>query len=251
MKTNNRLNYCKNCFSAFLLLTGFSLLLLGCDSSSQQNVQDSTTTPKAAASDDAENIDEEENAQKVILFFGNSLTAGYGLESEESFPSLIQDRLDSLDLEYKVVNAGLSGETTASGESRLDWVLERQPVDIFILELGANDGLRGIPTEETNRNLRSMINKVKKANPEAKIILAGMMVPPNMGPEYAERFQQLYPTIAEEEDVMLIPFLLENVAGEDELNQPDGIHPTAEGHEIVADTVWNVLQQVIEVSQNS
>jgi len=96
-----------------------------------------------------------------------------------------------------------------------------------------------------------MINKVKKANPEAKIILAGMMVPPNMGPEYAERFQQLYPTIAEEEDVMLIPFLLENVAGEDELNQPDGIHPTAEGHEIVADNVWNVLQQVIEVSQNS
>ncbi len=251
MKTNNRLNYCKNSLPAFILLTAISLLMLGCGDSSQKNTQNETASMESATADNEGSTAAEEEAQKVILFFGNSLTAGYGLETEESFPSLIQDKIDSLGLDYKVVNAGLSGETTASGDSRLEWVLERQPVDIFVLELGANDGLRGIPTEETNRNLRSMINKVKEANPEAKIILAGMMVPPNMGPEYAERFQQLYPTIAEEEDVMLIPFLLQDVAGEDELNQSDGIHPTAEGQQIVAENVWEILEEAIEETPNS
>ncbi len=251
MKTNIHLYYCTNSLFASLLLTGFSVLLLRCQPSGQQKVKENSVDAETASANVNESRDEEESAQKVILFFGNSLTAGYGLEAEESFPSLIQDKLDSLTLDYKVVNAGLSGETTASGNSRLDWVLERQPVDIFVLELGANDGLRGIPTEETNRNLRSMINKVKEANPNAKIILSGMMVPPNMGPEYAEQFQQLYPIIAEEEDVMLIPFLLEDVAGEPELNQSDGIHPTAKGQEIVAENVWEELQQAIEETPNS
>ena len=251
MKTNNRLNYCNNSLFNLLFFTYFSFILFACDSSVQQsNKEESSDTEATEAGDNQDNASATEE-EKVILFFGNSLTAGYGLEQEEGFPALIQDKLDSLGLDYKVVNAGLSGETTASGDSRLEWVLERQPVDIFVLELGANDGLRGIPTEETNRNLRSMIKKVKEANPEAKIILAGMMVPPNMGPEYAERFQQLYPTIAKEEDVMLIPFLLEDVAGETELNQSDGIHPTAEGQKIVAENVWEVLQEALEETPNS
>ena len=250
MKTNNRLNYCISLTHAFLLLTSFSFLFLACNSASKENSSEQTTSADNSTAESVENTSDEEE-KKVILFFGNSLTAGYGLDTEESFPSLIQEKLDSLGYDYKVVNAGLSGETTASGDSRLEWVLERQPVDIFILELGANDGLRGIPTEETNRNLRSMINKVKEANPETMIILAGMMVPPNMGPEYAAQFQQLYPTVAEEEDVMLIPFLLQDVAGEAELNQSDGIHPTAEGHEIVAENVWEELQEIIQKKPNS
>jgi len=251
MKTIIRQNYCKNSLPGLLMLTCFSLLMLACDSSVEQSSESQVDQAEAASATNDEAEKAESKNEKVILFFGNSLTAGYGLEAEESFPSLIQDKLDSLDLDYTVVNAGLSGETTASGDSRLDWVLERQPVDIFVLELGANDGLRGIPTGETNRNLRSMVNKVKEANPEAKIILSGMMVPPNMGPEYAEQFQQLFPTIAEEEDVMLIPFLLEDVAGEPELNQSDGIHPTAEGQEIVAENVWEVLQKAIQETPNS
>ncbi|MEK6482218.1 arylesterase [Catalinimonas sp. 4WD22] len=228
--------------------TAISLLLLSCGQKEEQN--NSATSAEQAPEENVENTTKSED-KKVILFFGNSLTAGYGLEPEEAFPALIQKKLDSLNLDYQVVNAGLSGETTASGDSRLEWVLERQNVDIFVLELGANDGLRGIPTEETNRNLRSMIDKVKDANPEAKIILAGMMVPPNMGPEYSQRFQELYPTIAEEENVMLIPFLLQDVAGETELNQGDGIHPTAEGQKIVANNVWQVMKDAIEEIPNS
>ena len=198
-----------------------------------------TETTGAAANDTTQ-------SEKVILFFGNSLTAGYGLEPSEGFPALIQQKLDSLGYEYRAVNAGLSGETTASGVSRLEWVLERQPVDIFVLELGANDGLRGIEPAETQENLNTIIEKVRAANPEVEIVLAGMMVPPNMGPEYAERFQQVFPEVAEAKDVTLIPFLLENVAGEPELNQADGIHPTAEGQEIVAQTVWEVLNPLLE-----
>lgn len=249
MLTKSLIYYCtlRN-IKAFLLSTAISLLLLSCGQKEEQN--NSATTAEQSPEENVENTTKSED-KKVILFFGNSLTAGYGLEPDQAFPALIQEMLDSLNLDYQVVNAGLSGETTASGDSRLEWVLERQDVDIFVLELGANDGLRGIPTEETNRNLRSMIAKVKEANPEAKIILAGMMVPPNMGPEYSQRFQKLYPTIAEEENVMLIPFLLQDVAGETELNQGDGIHPTAEGQKIVANNVWQVMKDAIEETPNS
>ncbi|WPP52336.1 arylesterase [Catalinimonas niigatensis] len=247
MKTKNLLNYCVDrLFAIPLMLTVFSLLLFSC--SENQNTNETENTP--AAEENVENTAESED-KKVILFFGNSLTAGYGLEPEEAFPAVIQKKLDSLGLNYQVVNAGLSGETTASGNSRLEWVLERQSVDIFVLELGANDGLRGIATEETNRNLRAIINQVKEANPDTKIILAGMMVPPNMGGDYSARFQKLFPTIAEEEEVMLIPFLLQDVAGETELNQGDGIHPTAEGQEILANNVWQVLKKAIDEIPNS
>ena len=181
----------------------------------------------------------------TILFFGDSLTAGMGLEEDEAFPAIIQEKIDSLDLPYQVVNAGLSGETTAGGRNRIDWVLN-QDVEVFVLELGANDGLRGVPLEETRRNLKAIIDKVREKNPDIEIILAGMQIPPNMGREYASGFKSIFPELAEENDVHLIPFLLEDVGGVPELNQNDGIHPTAEGQRILANNVWEVLKPVLE-----
>lgn len=182
---------------------------------------------------------------KTILFFGNSLTAGYGLEPDQAFPALIQQRIDSLDLPYKVINAGVSGETTSGGRSRIDWLL-KQPVDVFVLELGANDGLRGVSTEETYNNLKAIIEKVRAKNPDVKVVLAGMQIPPSMGQQYAEDFREVYTRLAEEENVALIPFLLEGVAGNRELNQGDGIHPTEEGQKILAENVWDTLEPIVK-----
>jgi len=185
--------------------------------------------------------EDQETSLKRILFFGNSLTAGYGLENaDDAFPGLIQKKIDSLDLPYQVVNAGLSGETTAGGNERIDWLLKQQ-IDIFVLELGANDGLRGLPVDETYANLQSIINKVVSAWPDCKIVLTGMLVPPSMGQNYAENFKQIFPKLAEEDNINLVPFLLENVAGEVELNQNDGIHPNKEGQRIMAENVWKIL----------
>jgi len=183
-------------------------------------------------------------AKKVILFFGNSLTAGMGLDLEEAFPAIIQQKLDSLMLDYDVINAGLSGETTASGKNRLGWVLN-QKVDVFVLELGANDGLRGIPLEETRNNLQAIIEAVREKNPNTKIILAGMQIPPNMGKRYTSEFRNIFPDLAEKNEAALIPFLLNDVAGNPELNQDDGIHPTAKGQKIVADNVWAILKEIV------
>ncbi len=181
---------------------------------------------------------------KTILFFGNSLTAGFGLESSQAFPALIQEKIDSLNLPYNVLNAGLSGETTSSGKNRLDWML-KQKIDVFILELGGNDGLRGIDPAETRRNMKEIITKLRAKYPEVRIVLAGMEVPPNMGEKYAGEFRKMYPEIAKEYNLVLIPFLLEGVGGDPNLNLPDGIHPTAEGHKIVAGTVWKYLEKVL------
>lgn len=187
----------------------------------------------------------ETSEERIILFFGNSLTAGYGLDTEEAFPALIQERLDSLGLNYIAINSGLSGETTSAGLNRLDWVLN-QKVDIFVLELGANDGLRGIPLKETQKNLQAIIDLVRQKNADTQIVLAGMQIPPNMGQAYTAEFQQLFPNLAKKNDVKLIPFLLEGVAGHPELNQEDGIHPTAKGQKIVKENVWEVLEDVIQ-----
>lgn len=186
-----------------------------------------------------------EKRKKVILFFGNSITAGYGLESSESFTALIQLRLDSLGYDYEVINAGVSGETTATGSNRVGWVIEKQPVDIFVLELGANDGLRGVPVKETKRNLEIIIDKVRATHPDALILLAGMMVPPSMGPEYSDAFRKVFPEVAQNKRVHLIPFILENVAGIDSLNQSDGIHPNTIGERIVMENVWKELKRII------
>lgn len=193
----------------------------------------------------AEEEESSEDGEGIILFFGNSLTAGMGLESTEAFPAVIERKIDSLGLSYEVVNAGLSGETTAAGKNRLDWVLN-QDVDVFVLELGANDGLRGVPLQETRQNLQQIIDKVREKNPDVEIILAGMQIPPNLGKDYTTGFREIFPELAEQNNVHLIPFLLEGVAGNPELNQGDGIHPTAEGYEIVAENVWEVLGPVLE-----
>lgn len=177
---------------------------------------------------------------KTILFFGDSLTAGYGLSTEEAFPALVEKRINEKEKRCKVINAGLSGETSAGGLARIDWIL-RQPIDIFILELGANDGLRGLPLDQTEKNLQAIIDKVKAKYPKAKIVLAGMMVPPNMGKDYTTKFQTIYPTLAKKNNSTLIPFLLKGVGGDEKLNLPDGIHPNPEGHKIVASTVYNSL----------
>ncbi len=191
-----------------------------------------------------EQAEESGSSIKTIVFYGDSLTAGYGLDESEAFPSYIQEKIDSLNLNYEVVNAGLSGETTAGGKNRLDWVL-KQDVDIFVLELGANDGLRGVPIEETRQNLQDIIDTVRMRNPNVQIILAGMQIPPNMGREYTTDFRNIFPALAEKNNVELIPFLLEGVAGDPALNQQDRIHPTAEGQRILAENVWEVLKPLI------
>ena len=181
---------------------------------------------------------------KVILFFGNSLTAGYGVEPEQAFPALIQQRIAALNLPFKVVNAGLSGETSAAGLRRIEWVL-RQKVDLLVLELGANDGLRGIPLETTRKNLQAIIDRTRGEYPGVVIVVVGMRIPPNLGPEYGEEFRRLYPQLAVRNQAALVPFLLEGVGGVPELNLPDGIHPTPAGHKIAADNVWKVLKPLL------
>jgi acyl-CoA thioesterase-1 len=183
--------------------------------------------------------------KKTIVFFGDSLSAGYGLDEPTlAFPGLIQRKLDSLKMDYQVVNAGVSGETSSGGVGRIEWILN-QPVDVFVLELGANDGLRGIPVETTAKNLQTIMDSVKSKNPSVKIILAGMQVPPNMGAKYANAFKAIFPTLAENNKVALIPFLLEGVGGEPALNQADGIHPNEEGHRKVAEVVWQTVGGIL------
>lgn len=181
----------------------------------------------------------------TILFFGNSLTAGYGLDEEQSFPALVQKRIDSLGLHYTVVNAGLSGETTSGGKNRIDWVL-KQKVDVFVLELGANDVLRGLDLKETESNLKAILDKVKQTYPDAKLVIAGMNAPPNMGNDYTRRFAAIFPKLAKEYNALLIPFLLEGVAARPELNLTDGKHPNAEGQKLVRDNVWKVIGPLLK-----
>jgi len=181
---------------------------------------------------------------KTILFLGDSLTAGYGIDENQAYPSLIRERIAGENLDWNVVNAGLSGETSSGGLRRINWLL-RSPVDILVLALGANDGLRGVDLTLTRQNLQAIIDRVREKNPDVQIILAGMQVPPNLGQDYTEAFRNLFPQLAEQNDAVLIPFLLEDVAGIPELNLPDGIHPTPEGHQIMAETVWTYLQPVL------
>ncbi len=214
---------------SLMLATAF---LFSCNNNSKPSEEKT-----AVASDSAATV----QPARTILFFGNSLTAGYGVEPPEAFPALIQDRIDSLKLPYKVVNAGVSGETSAGGNGRIDWIL-RQPLNVFVLELGANDGLRGIPVAETRKNLQAIIDKVVAKYPAAKLVLAGMQVPPNMGARYTSAFKSLFAELATKNKMALIPFLLEGVGGDATLNQADGIHPTPAGHRILAENVWKVIK---------
>ncbi len=182
--------------------------------------------------------------QKNILMFGDSITAGYGLSEEQAYPALIQDKIDSLGMDHNVINAGLSGETTAGGARRVDWILQ-QEIDIFLLGLGGNDGLRGIDPDNTKKNLITIIEKVREKDPYIDIILAGMEAPPNLGQQYTSEFRSVFSEVASEKDVMFMPFLLEDVAGVKELNQPDGIHPTGEGQQIIANHIWTYIEPLL------
>ncbi|WP_340198581.1 arylesterase [Ascidiimonas sp. W6] len=217
-------------------------VLLSCGNGTNSKEKTALDTPTTNTSTITE-----ASTKKTILCFGDSITAGYGLDdSNDAFPGVLQSKLDSLGLDYVVVNSGLSGETTAGGRSRIKWVLN-QDFDIFLLELGANDGLRGVPLAETRSNLQAIIDAVRDKNPHTTIILAGMELPPNMGQEYTSEFRSIFSDLAKKNDLAFIPFILKDVGGIAELNQGDGIHPTIEGHKIVANTVWEVLETVIKL----
>ncbi|OGT96566.1 MAG: hypothetical protein A3I79_06835 [Gemmatimonadetes bacterium RIFCSPLOWO2_02_FULL_71_11] len=180
----------------------------------------------------------------VVLFLGTSLTAGYGLEPDQAYPAIVQRKIDSLGLRWRAVNAGLSGETSAGALRRLDWLLQG-PIRIVVVETGANDGLRGLDLDSTRANLEAILAKVRGYDTTITIVLAGMEVPPNLGPRYAAQFRGLFRDLARRRALLLIPFLLQGVGGVDSLNQADGIHPTARGQEIVADNVWWVVRPLL------
>jgi len=182
--------------------------------------------------------------QRIILFLGDSITAGYGLDQTDAYPALVQAKVDAKRWNFKVVNAGQSGDTTAGGLNRLNWLLKNR-IDVLVLELGGNDGLRGLPAETTKNNLQAIIDRTKAKYPEVKIVLAGMKVPPNMGRDYGRSFNAIFPELAKTNRAALIPFILEGVGGVRDLNLPDGIHPTAKGHQIIAATVWKTLEPVL------
>lgn len=230
----NQCNFTKFCY--FFIV----FLLISCKNESttetiiETNVSTTKETEPVASS-----------SKKTILFFGDSITAGYGLEdTNDAYPAIIQTKIDALGLNYQVINSGLSGETTSGGKSRIEWVLN-QDVDVFVLELGANDGLRGVPLSETRANLQAIIDAVKTKNKTTKIIMAGMQLPPNMGQEYTSEFKVIFSDLAEKNNLLFIPFILKDVGGISSLNQSDGIHPTIEGHKIVANTVWEVVKPVL------
>ncbi len=226
----------------FMFVASLPLLYAGCRNEPPAEPEaladtDGTTSAAARSADSS-------RTAPAILFFGDSITAGYGLDPQQAFPALIQQRLDSAGIAYRVVNAGLSGETSAGGLRRIDWVLKGN-ADVVVVELGGNDGLRGIPTESTRQNLQEIIDRVRQTQPDASIILAGMQIPPSMGEKYASDFRSIFPELARKNDLPLIPFILEGVGGRPGLNQADGIHPTAKGHKIVAENVWAALEPVL------
>lgn len=201
----------------------------------QKEVNVSSSRPEATAA--AKN--------KTILFFGNSLTAGLGVDPQDAFVGLIGKKLDSLEMAYGVVNSGVSGETTAGGLGRVEWILEQYEPSVFVLELGGNDALRGVDPAASTKNLQGIIDIVRKKYPSIPIVLAGMEAPPNMGETFRNAFRQMYRGLAKKNDLLLIPFLLDGVGGVPELNQKDGIHPTEKGHKIVADVIWKVLEKAL------
>ncbi|MFL6590953.1 MAG: arylesterase [Chthoniobacterales bacterium] len=185
--------------------------------------------------------------KKSVVFLGDSLTAGLGVQSSEAFPQLVAEKIKAAGLPFDVENAGLSGDTTAGGLRRIDWLLQR-PIDVLVVELGANDGLRGLDLNSMKTNLQMIIDKTKAKNAQVKIVLAGMQVPPNLGADYAAGFQRVFSELAQTNNATLIPFLLEGVGGHRELNQADMIHPNPSGHRIVAELVWRTLEPILRQS---
>ena len=181
---------------------------------------------------------------KTLVFLGDSLTAGLGIQQAEAFPALIAEKIRADGLPFQIENAGLSGDTSAGALRRVDWLLQR-PIDLLMIELGGNDGLRGLPVKSLKANLQAIIDKVKAKNPAVKIVIAGMQIPPNLGTKYSIDFERIYAELARENNATLIPFLLEGIGGHRDLNQHDMIHPTAAGHRIVAELVWRTLEPIL------
>lgn len=229
----------------------FVLLLAGCGE--REGERGSVGSPQSGEGSDTGRSPDSANGRGLrtpdgdlptILFIGTSLTAGYGLELDLAFPALIQRRFDSLGLSWRVINAGVSGETSSGALRRLDGLLG-PAVRVVVLETGANDGLRGLPPDSTRANLEAIVGRIRGRDATIAIVLAGMEAPPNLGPRFTERFRAVFPDVAARLDLALVPFLLEGVGGVDTLNQADGIHPTARGHRIVADNVWSVLAPLL------
>ena len=230
------------------------LFFAGCGQASQgtgeSGSQAAAPSSQAASPEDTNSgqrspgSDEIEETGPTVLFLGDSITAGYGLEPEQAFPAILASRLDSMGVDAVLVNGGLSGETSAGGLRRVDWLLQR-PVDVLVLELGGNDGLRGVDLESTRSNLQGIVDQVRAKNPETVVVVAGMMIPPNLGPDYTRSFAAIYPELAEANDAILIPFLLDGIGGVESLMQRDQIHPNGAGHRAVADLVQPYLLQAL------
>ena len=229
---------------SFMLSAFFFLACVLCTSSCKESKNPINDKNEVEVDQVSEEKNNSMSTKKVIMFYGNSLTAGYRLEENESFPSRIEDRIDSLQMNYEVINAGLSGDTSYDGLKRLDWVLNTK-VDVFVLELGANDMLRGLPVKNTKENLLNIVQKVKTKYPEAIIALCAMAGAPNMGSDYVSQFEGLYKDIAKTENITYIPFFLNGVAGNPDLLLQDGKHPNAEGQKIAANNIWNTLKTIL------
>jgi len=210
-------------------------VIVGCTNKDRSNTPPSQDSRFAVSSSGAET-----SQTKTLVIIGDSLTEGYGVPKEKAFPFLVEEKLASKDISLKIINSGVSGSTSASAPSRVQWALKSNP-DYLALALGANDGLRGLSTEEMKKNLGEAIQAAKDQG--AKVFLFGMYMPPNMGKKYTTEFAQVFLELSKEKEVPLLPFLLENVGGKKDLNQSDGIHPNEKGHEVLADTVFKFLQE--------
>ncbi len=229
-----------------LLLAGV-LLVSGCGQNRSNSTPPSSAPDTTASSTEKPASTDTTNQDALrVLVLGNSIAAGLGVPSQAAFPARLQQKVDALGWNVTVQNAGVSGETTAGGRSRIGWLLSEE-VDVLVLELGGNDGLRGVDLSSTKQNLTAIIDTTLATYPESRVLLAGMQIPPNLGAEYTERFRELYPTVAKQyERATLIPFVLQDVATVDSLMQDDGIHPTASGHRVVAKNVWERLRPLLE-----
>jgi acyl-CoA thioesterase I len=225
---------------------GLALLLLvlaACSRSPQPPAQQPAPVQPAPPT---ASVNPDDTGHPKIVVLGDSLTAGLGLLETQAYPALLQEKLREDGYQWDVINAGISGDTSAAGLQRIDWALSQGDVRILVLELGANDGLRGLPIAEMKKNLAAIIERAQEKR--MSVLLAGMEAPPNFGPEYTVSFRQVYRDLAREYKVTLLPFLLDKVAGVPSLNQSDGIHPNIDGSRIVADTVWNVLRPMVDAA---
>jgi acyl-CoA thioesterase I len=214
-----------------LLLSGVLAVVVSCE----QQVKDEPAT----------NPPDKRSEGPAVLFLGTSLTAGYGIDPAKAYPALIQQKIEAAGLPYRVINAGVSGETSAGAVRRVDWLLQ-QPVAVVVVETGANDGLRGLPIDSLRSNVDAILRRAHQLQPRAKLVLVGMKIPPNYGRAYSQQFESIFSQLARTHRATLVPFLLEGVGGVSALNQPDGVHPTAEGQRRMAETVWRVLEPVLK-----